>query len=434
MKAHYTPQHLIPKIKQHLPKKFANVLEPAVGDGALLEAISKSCVEKRNLLAFDISAQAIASIGEKLEGRFDSLSIRKRCFIDWYSNEGLESRFDLILTNPPFSAKRGTWIDFEGRKVPIEIAFIKSCVNLLNDNGTLIAILPKSIVSGSQQCSVNIREYLFLNLDIKYCYELTEYEFPTIEGQFYLLIAQKRKQSGCVSVRSFEKQELFLSVSDLRSCLYRIDFSYFYSRVVMQKACSNQLYQEGCLGHVSTIFRGSIEPPYNKTSIIHSTAYCSSWNVSTPTIFNKNDQKIYATNGDILVKRVGRGCLKSFGALSIKRKQLVSDCVLIIRPNKGIDAFCLLFSLRILYSLGVGTSYLQRGTGAKYITSDDLSKAPIILNLSKIYSSEFLAWRSFEKEKNIKCMEQIESAINRIIFSSSSEDAFNNPALSNIQQ
>lgn len=434
MKAHYTPQHLIPKIKQHLPKKFKNILEPSVGDGALLEAISNSCGNDRSVLAFDISEQATASIRERFEAKFDSISIHNRCFIDWYNCAEFKPSFDLILTNPPFSAKRNTWIDFEGRKAPIEIAFLKSCVNLLDHNGTLIAILPKSIVSGSQQCSVNIREYLFLYLDVKYCYELTEYEFPSIEGQFYLLIAQKRKQSGSVSIRSFEKRELVVSVSDLRSSLYRIDYSYVNSRKVIQKIHSNPSYRENILGDISTIYRGSVEPPYNKSAIIHSTTYCSSWNVSTPTIFNKHDQQVYATNGDILVKRVGRGCLKSFGILSIRRKQLASDCILIIRPNADIDSYQLLFSLRVLYSGSVGTSYLQRGTGAKYITADDLSRVPIILNLFSIYSAEFLAWRNLEKLERIDKMEEIEDAISKIIFGPVFEDGFTEAAISHISR
>jgi hypothetical protein len=184
----------------------------------------------------------------------------------------------------------------------------------------------------------------------------------------------------------------------------------------IRKLSEMDAYNIKTLDQIANVFRGSIQPPYKKDAIIHSTSYKNHWNISTPSIVHSQINKLYVQEGDILVKRVGRGCLKSFGVMRIKRKQLATDCILIVRPKEPTTSYDILFSLRVLYSSPIGENFLQKGTGAKYISAEGLLSSPIVYNLSKIYKSEFSNWLHYMEQNVTDKIEKIEQSVRERIY------------------
>lgn len=415
MESHYTPAHLASKIRRHLPKKISTVLEPSVGDGSLLlslEAIKTDiCVT-----AFDICGKAVERISKKDYAQTLSLDLNHSCFLDWYNSSIKHPRFDLVLMNPPFSGRSETWIEFNNRKVPIEIAFLKAGINLCSHSGTIIAILPKSVISGELKCSLEVREHLFSEINVTYCYELSEYEFPEIEGQFYLLVGKKEGKRSRTIIRNNDGDQLEVKRKFLRSISYRLDYSYINAVNNINDAIKGKEATFCKLDSITSIYRGSLEPPYDKDSVLHTTAYVGHWNINSSTIYNSKVHKIYVVQGDILVKRVGRNCLDSFGLVRVDRKQPVTDCILVIRPNKSEDKYKILLSLRVLYSHKNGTPLLQKGTGAKYISSSGLSEAKVIIDLDKSYRGQYKKYVCAVNNNNLEEMVHLETEVRQHLF------------------
>ncbi len=406
MKKHYTPLHLIKIIKKHLPRSFNKVLEPSSGNGALLGVIANK--KKVDVTAVDIKMTGLLEI----QGDYKELRLINSCFLKWKSR----TNFDLILMNPPFSGKKSTWVDYNGAKVPIEIAFFNKAIEACSNNGTIIAILPKSIICGGSKVSCDARENLFHHMNIKYVYELSEYEFPSIESQFYLLVAQKNAKQSRIILRNLKDLEISISKSFARSLGYRLDYGFIRSSKVIDNVLSDSAFKYSKLNAVSTIYRGGLAPPYIKSKVLHTTSYRTHWNTGTSTIYNNKVNSVFTEYGDILVKRVGRNCAHSFGLNSLKQKQVPTDCVLIIRPNNIAESIAILFAIRVLYANEIGANKLQNGTGAQYITAAQLALIDIPSNLHLLHRDKFIEYKKATLENDGITTLNIESELQEYLF------------------
>lgn len=401
MKLHYTPPHLIDIIRRHLPTKYDNILEPSCGEGALLNAIKPERLS--SVTAIDIDPIPLSEVKEAFLG-IDAIST---CFLEWKTSD----RFDLILMNPPFSGKKSNWVTFKSKKMPIEIAFILKAINLCSEDGCIIAILPKSIISGQSEISLNSRKQLFEKLNLKYVYELNKFDFPKIEGQFYLLVAKKNHYQSKIKIRNSYKNEVVKTKSELKNDGLRLDYSFISSKMNIEFLLANPDLNFTQLKHRADIFRGEVTSPFNKSVVLHTTSYKQHWNAGSSTIFNTHRNKIYTESGDILVKRVSRNCIRTVGINLIKRKQIPTDCVIVIRPKSQNDSYKILFSLRTIYSNELGESILQNGTGAQYLTLKDLRETEIPINLDSLYPQEFIKYVAAARKNKLIEMKRIETKI-----------------------
>jgi hypothetical protein len=94
------------------------VLDPAVGDGALLDALvmrlPPQVHERLHVVGYDTSEQAVKAASARLNARFPTVDIRLRTtdFLthvlekhgapDLLTESALESKFDLVIANPPY--------------------------------------------------------------------------------------------------------------------------------------------------------------------------------------------------------------------------------------------------------------------------------------------------------------------------------------------
>ncbi|MCK8688150.1 Eco57I restriction-modification methylase domain-containing protein, partial [Pseudomonas umsongensis] len=144
MHSHKTHQAVVRLDRRHIPKSACKVLEPAVGEGALLEALYPSQLHKE-LTLVDIDHRRLDAI----KAIYPDLSLINADFVYWSEYRNVPS-FDLIITNPPFSGRAENWIRFGGQKAPIEYAFFRRCVELLENKGTLVAIVPDTLINSSR--------------------------------------------------------------------------------------------------------------------------------------------------------------------------------------------------------------------------------------------------------------------------------------------
>jgi hypothetical protein len=156
-----------------------NLLEPSVGNGNLLKYI--------NLDKYDyVDVYEIKK--EHLETIATNEKIRTYC-CDFIKKD-IDIKYDNIIMNPPYIKMQDLTVNYRDylkqnfdviKKGIIDIyyAFIIKCLNLLKDDGILVAITPNSYLYNKS--SLSLRKYLF---DNRYIQEIIDFNhkkvFPNV--------------------------------------------------------------------------------------------------------------------------------------------------------------------------------------------------------------------------------------------------------------
>lgn len=399
MKFYPTPSFIVDIIRKHIPKTAYTVLEPAVGEGALLSALEESDY-KYTLI--DIDRARLDALSSKLKKH----KLIHGDFICWSKENELE-KFDLILTNPPFSAKAESWIDFEGEYIPIEIAFITQARKLLKVDGTLIAIVPDSIINSSR--FLKYRKHLIEICSIKYVYQLPQKLFSKTEGGFYLIVLRARGSTKQISLRdatSSKGKEIVVSEYDLRENMYRFDYRYYRGNKKISQIIDNINLQvpSACLNTFCKIARGSIRSNYHEKYLHHTNSFVNGfWRGFT----FKNLRQV--EESCIAVKRVSRDAHQSFGLIDKDKNTDVTDCLILIEQSV-ISPLKLLFFMRVVYSNEYGKECLLKGSGAKFIAVE-LIRSLYFFDISTIFPNEFNVFSKAYLDRDLsKCL-QVENYV-----------------------
>lgn len=374
---HPTPSHIVDVLRKHLPRNFKRVLEPSVGEGDLLGLVKGRFNEISEISLIDIDSKKINSL------RALYPFSRAECcdFLAWH-NEG--DRFDLILTNPPFSARPESWIETVNGKEPIEISFLRKCLSLLENKGTLIAIVPDSVVCS--QRFQNFRKEIFSSFSVRYCYKLPEKTFGVIEGAFYALVVKSDRYSSLVRLRKLcdgEISEISVSAPCLSGSSFRLDYDY-YAGVKNIADLEDYVVAEGVGVSANSLSarRGPVRHGYKSEGLVHTTSFRNGFWI--PFSASKNlDIDDYV----VVCKRVSRAANLSFGLIQRKELSKCTDCLIIIE-SFDLDPMRLLFFLRVLYANDVGMSVLLKGAGAKFIPVSVFYDMKVY-DISLIFPEEF---------------------------------------------
>ncbi|WP_448595232.1 N-6 DNA methylase [Thermoflexus hugenholtzii] len=145
-----------------LPQR-ASMLDPACGDGAFLEPAARLGFSEA--IGIEVDPEVLATARERLRA-FPSVSLHGANALEWVHE--LEGRFDLVATNPPFSAKYGRVQDpwllgrfalAAGRRSEaIEVLFLELSVRALREGGVLAIVLPEGLFA-NLPCR-RVREWL----------------------------------------------------------------------------------------------------------------------------------------------------------------------------------------------------------------------------------------------------------------------------------
>ncbi|WP_195454974.1 N-6 DNA methylase [Turicibacter sanguinis] len=227
----YTPNKLSDFVSMIIMKEYLKhengeslvVLDPACGDGSLLNGLQKNISElkeKINHIEFhgcDINSESI-NIAKKRFGIQEEINFKwfvmdsiipekgKKYVDGWESRTN--KKYDIIITNPPWGAdllhsklelQSAGYINTSGQ-IDSYYLFVEMCYNLLNDGGICLMILPDSIFG---QEAMDIREYLVKNTELKLISKLGEKIFPGVNRATSLIMFRKNKSLGESNVACF---------------------------------------------------------------------------------------------------------------------------------------------------------------------------------------------------------------------------------------
>lgn len=382
---------MVKLLKRHVPKTAKKILDPAVGEGALLDALYSSQLNE-SLTLVDIDSKRLDAIRAMHSG----LSLISADFISW-SSENHDHKYDLIITNPPFSARSENWISHESKKLPIELVFFRKCVSLLQKGGTLLAIVPDTLVNSSRL--EDERKQFASEGAFVYAYQLPARSFFNIEGAFYLLVFKKSIKQSYVTLRNTNgSADLKIAAKDFARLGHRLDHSFYQSTFLLESLISSSAPS---LLKICKIGRGPIRNNYKDKSYVHSDSF---ENGAWRSYRNSPSEALC-----IGVKRVSRDAHLSFGLFPISAISNSTDCIIFIQPHTA-DVLNVLFYLKTIFSNDSGKPILLKGAGAKFIQVDALNKLPYF-NLAEKYPSEFMAYKESYERFDFSACTKIEAAV-----------------------
>lgn len=419
-----TPENVAKLLSKYLPKDINNILDPSVGTGALLRPLLENTEKNKiNITAIDINRDILKTTKNYFKNSNKKLKFICDDFIEWGQNAIINgAKFDCIIMNPPFCSRKEMYVtldsldthNIKNKKIPREIAFLYLSIKLLSKKGQLVAILPGSVVSAKSNNW--LREVLLNAGTIKLVHELPRFTFPNVESKIYLLVFENRKSNRQIKFlnHSITHSTSFdLQKKDLCDEI-RLDYGYIESRKKIKNFIQKSKYDWVKLSEIADIYRGDHDSNIFKGKAIHSSDYCDGfWKRKSK--YKQLSKNIYVSQGDIIVKRVGRGCANSFGLFVAPKNTPCTDCVLIIKAKNKKQRNLLLFGLRCWSSNKYVQKTLQKGTGATYISASDLSSMMLPIDLYKIFPNHYRNYLNALKNMNFSTMKKIELEISKKI-------------------
>ena len=402
-----TPTHLVRQLARHLPKCPHRLLDPAAGNGALLWPLVKRFERNHTqVVCVDTDAELLSDLLNKFRNYAFRADYVNDDFLDW----GMEQRpgtFDCVLMNPPFAASQSDcrtvnlpdrpmeW-DMPESPMPVEAAFVCVAHRLLANKGRLLAVLPCSVImSESLQW---LRSRLLSTGSIEYVYEFPPHTFKTVESKIFLFVFEKGSRRRRIELIKPKKaaRSLRLTLKPIQDVPSRLDFDFHRSRSRMQQLMFKKNLHWTRLGDIAQIFRGTVPSAPRPKGVVHSTDFQQGrWQRPI------EESKIELTRGricvhDLLIRRVGRNCLRTLGDARSVVGFFATDCLFVIRPYDDIPTPKLLFAIKMLASVDWLASLLERGTGARYFCKSSLEQLQIPMAACQVYADCF---NNFLKEK-----------------------------------
>jgi len=197
---YYTPQPIASYLWEWLQlNKPVSILEPAAGNGALINAINGSW--KMQVTATELYAEEASQITKPANNIAVNVIID-----DYYNWEHLHQniKFDAILSNPPYI--RYQYLSAKQRDVQSRIlqnaglkssklinswaAFVVSNIEHLKDKSRISLVIPTDILQVGY--AVQIRKYLAESLSKFYVITFGDSMFPNTQQDYLLILGEKK--------------------------------------------------------------------------------------------------------------------------------------------------------------------------------------------------------------------------------------------------
>lgn len=365
-----------------------NIIDLGVGKGSLIKAALNRWVNASYFVA-DIDRKSIHKIKNDFPfiNSFHLNTLKEEVSEKFRIGKGA---VDIAICNPPYlKIKNAISYDqlfddsdlAECKKLNVltsDIIFLAKNLQLLKKSGELGIIIPDSLITGKD--FIPLRNALLKQHNLKAIIQLPEKIFIKTEALTHILLIEKNTKLD-------NRKKLFLANKagqivdeidvDKDSLVERMDFKYHKWR---QK---NKLIKGfKVLGDInSEIRRGTLTHSELKASqehYIHTTGIVNRKpNQATKNHVVANSKYLLTQKGDILLARVGRGCIGKICMISRGRAP-ISDCIYRIRiPHRK-------FRVKVWESLisKEGQDWLKansHGVCAKVISKRDLLKFPLTL-------------------------------------------------------
>jgi len=418
---------------KHLSLKGRSACDPACGDGVFLRSL---LAHGFHPLGVDIDEEVINSLPSELKPYVrvgDGLMLNA------------EEAFDMVVGNPPFSAKygrvRGPILkNFKlgrGTSQAIEILFLEKFVKLCKNGGIIGIILPHGIFSDIRLAYV--RDYIKSNLSIIAIFSLPRNIFRSKEektsSKTCILIAQKGAETTPKQVMFASIENLReLTTQEIRRTTFSIPAEFLYPEFYLER---NPILENlPKLGQLRIeISQGSAK--YGKDRIFTSSGipFISAKVVTPFGIDFSRDEKFiepggpmdnkraYVEIGDIIFVRVGVGCIGRTAVITKENeKGIADDWIYIIRSKDSrISPYFLAFWLQTPL-IQREIKRLARGVGTITIPIGLVKQLPIFIpdsfilkKCEKAYKEMLSARERNELERAREIKDQICAELEKLV-------------------
>lgn len=357
------------------------VLDLGCGSGNLILGSLKHWVDC-HYHGYDIDIQALNQLKSLCLKNVTlyNLDIVNQCLSNNY--------FDITISNPPYIylSKKKVYkyldknTDLENEilnlnKIPAPLIFLTKAIENTKKNGKIGIILPNGILTNQKYQS--IRNILVSSYHIESIIQLEPYVFQKTETHAHILIIKNRKPEDEYKINFYFLEKNKLINHEIKSSLdisNRLDFIPLLAGQNIKK-----------LGDfISSISRGRKSSRYIKDNptcnIFHTTDFekNSGAYVDNSYMISQLSNPYYAKKGDILIARVGRNFHKKVKIVRDGSVE-VSDSVIVIRPIKNHTD--LIYNYLTSDAGQEQLKIYSQGTGAKYITHNQIFSLPIMNNM-----------------------------------------------------
>lgn len=353
---YYTPVALFDVLLDYLPSnRISSVIDISCGSFNLLKSAHKKFPEA-TCIGVDIEDQAANSCNDIQFIRQDGREYAK-------VQHNRKKRFDLILSNPPFGKLKKEDRLFEKDEGAIlcsryecEMMYANS---LLAKNGTsMIVIMPATFVEGDLY--IKYRKKVANDYTVKAIIKLPGDVFSKGNISSYAIILYKSpKQSKSlvqIGSASFENDRWKVVFSG-NTCIEKMMNGIWVESIkpvsLVEKKDINAIFR----GNISSaFFSKSGEKVLHCSSIVENEVWRPSQYFCEGVL---NTNRKYAQAGDILINRIGKKA--GFWAKYHGERQLVSDCIIVVRGKGDLESFLEKHSVHgrlIVPVKGVATKYI----------------------------------------------------------------------------
>ena len=408
---YFTPEFAVEKALSFIPiTKVKNIIDPAAGNGTFLKVASKKWDDAK-LFGVDIDTSAIQNFKRtKLPHSvyFAGDSLLKETWEEIKIKKIIsDGGFDIVVGNPPFSS----WFHrIESSKIltdyklahkdgklmksqAIEVLFIEIFIRLTKAGGYVAIVLPDGILSNPQYRYV--RKFILVETQVKHIINLPRNIFEDTSAKTSILILKRQmvKNSNYKTrINDLDKNgtnnhTIKIPVNNL---INRMDYRYYYQS---RKSSINKLINRNVPFRTLKDFvvyckKGKTlygkERKFSEEGLrfIHTT------NLTDIGINYKKDEKFispcskmyskdaYTKVGDILIARVGDGCVGRTAIVASKKDiGCISDCIFMIKV-KNISPYFVALFLKTK-SAKEWFKMIKHGSGTTSINKDEILSIPI---------------------------------------------------------
>lgn len=244
---YFTPPETITKNITYLKpfmKNIKTILEPSCGSCEYIVQLNEFYSDK-NIIGIELNKIIFESIQHYNSSMITLIN-------DNYLTYTFNNKFDLIIGNPPYFVMKKSEVEksyydyFDGRP-NIFILFIIKSLKLLNDNGIISFILPKSFLNCLYYDKT--RKYIFKNYDILNIIECNDKYIETQQDTIILILQNKKPINNIVYSTQISDYTIFGTQENIRELkilynnsktLFDLDFRVNVGNIVWNQ-CKEEL-------------------------------------------------------------------------------------------------------------------------------------------------------------------------------------------------
>ena len=388
-KQYFTPDRLAAYMVNIVPdERISSIVDLSMGECGLLEEAKKRW-ENAVLYGADIDEALIKKINTRSPYIHTFLGDSLSVSIENWNGYNLIANgigFDLAIANPPFNFydQKELWLNEERLSLPIEMRFFLKYIDIVKEEGYICIILPYGFLSSNLYD--NFRMKILSKVTIIKIIKIFNKCFDKIDADTCMILMKKNKSS---SIRIQEKiiieylsDEYQLSNKHivLTSKDRRWDLEYQQLQSNKFSYCAE--FEKAKLKKYIKLCRRGKSITKNRDMLsekgvryIHTTdvkkLYFSDKHKQYVNDSGKYFEKAILHKDDILVGRVGQGCIGKIGIVTKKYPRMFfSDCLFAIQSTNINPYYLTLFLASEFGQMQL--KGIAKGSCSKYLTIEEL--------------------------------------------------------------